>query len=214
MLKVFLLLIGLLVTSNSYAGTIEVGHEETSNGISNNYASTLNIVDKIEDMAIKVSYEYGKTDDIIIKDSGNISLGYDPELNERWGLWLDETIGYNKIINIDYENMLGIGLRYYIMKNDYGKLSISGGILYHYISEQEEGRYSWMLKYGNDIYEVLYFYQPSFKDSNDYITKVDSSIKVAELNDFLTMKLYYKTEYRSIIEYDYEKIGVKFSIEY
>lgn len=213
-MKVFLLLIGLLVTTNSYAGTIEVGHEETSNGITNTYATTLNIVDNIGDMVVRVSHEYGKTDDIVIKDSGNISLGYDPELNERWGLWLDESVGYNKVIDIDYENMLGVGLRYYIMKNDYGKLSISGGVLYHYISEQEEGRYSWRIKYGDGLYEVVYFYQPSIEDSDDYITKVDSSIKVAELNDFLTMKLYYKAEYRSIIEYDYEKIGMKFSIKY
>ncbi len=204
----------LLISTNVYAGTVEVGHEETNNDSSNTYASTIKIVDDIEDiLSINISYEYGKTDNVVSKDVGSISIGYDPEINERWGLWVVETAGYNNIIGVKYENLFGVGLRYYIFKNDYGKFSISGGVLYHYISDQEEGRYSWRLKYGNDIISAVYYYQPSIEDGNDYIAKFDGSIKVAEYKK-VDVKVYYKTEYRSEIDYDYNSSGMKLSIEY
>lgn len=208
----------LLITSNVYAGTVEVGYDETNNDTSNSYTTSLDFKDVIKDIVtINGHYEYGKTEDIVTKDVGSISIGYDPEINEKWGVWVDETIGYNKIIGIDYENRIGVGLRYYIIKKDGKypiKLSISGGILYHYISEQEEGRYSWRLKYGDSIYKAIYYYQPSIDDGGDYISLFDGSIKIAEINDYLSMKIYYKSEYRSEIKSSYNNSGLKFSIEY
>ena len=214
-MKVILMIITLLITTDVYAGTVEIGYEETNNDVSNSYTSSLDFSDEISDVVtLNGQYRYGETDDTTTKDDGSISIGYDPEINEKWGVWVDETIGYNKIIGIDYENRIGVGVRYYIMKNIYRKLSISGGLLYHYISDQEEGRYSWRLKYGDGVFKAIYFYQPSIEDNYDYISVFDSSIKIAEINDYLTMKIYYTSEYRSEIDSRYNNSGLKISYKY
>ncbi len=183
------------------------------------HTADVSFSDKISDkISISGYYRNGKTDGVVTQDEGEIGLHYNPQINEKWSLWLDERVGYNKMLGIDYENDLGVGLKYYLYKRDEIKLSLSSGILYQYISmagndEENHGRYSHRAKFGSDIVSLVYFYQPDIQDSSDYITKFSGDVRVAKIKDNISILLNYKNDYRSTTGRS-ESSGIKLRVEY
>lgn len=179
------------------------------------HTADIGFSDKISDkIGISGYYRNGKTDGVVTQDEGEIDLQYNPKINDKWSLWLDERIGYNKVLGIDYENDLGVGLKYYLFQSMDTKLSLSSGILYQYTPEEDHGRYSHRVKFSsNDIVSVVYFYQPDINDSSDYITKLNCDVRLAKIKDNISILLNYKNDYRSTSGLS-ESTGIKLRFEY
>jgi hypothetical protein len=219
---IFLMIAGCSGTAS--AGNIDfLWSGSNVRGIKN---STLGIdfADTIEDkLELSAYYRKGKTDGIVTQDEGELDLNYSPAINERWSLWLDERVGYNKVLGIDFENDIGAGLKYYIYKKKSTKLSFSGGFLYQFTSlncsdpatceQTGQGRYSYRAKFNNDFLSLIYFYQPSMQNSADYITKFTGDLKLAKIKDHISLLFNYKNEYRSLYGRS-ESGGIKLRIEY
>ncbi len=218
---IFMLLMGCL--DFAYAGNIDLlWNGSNVYGIKN---STLgvdisdNITDQLE---ISGYYRKGKTDDVITQDEGKINLNYDPSISDRWSLWLDERIQYNEMIGLDFENDLGIGLKYYVYKQAETKFSLSSGILYQLTSSDcdapatcsqgDHGRYSNRAKFSNEIISLIYFYQPDIHDSSDYITTFVGK-GLVKIKDNSSLLFDYKNNYRSLYGRS-ESGGIKIRIEY
>ena len=233
-MKILLLIFFLLsIPVSAYSGTIDLGYRETGNASAKGYVSTIDFKDEISDVVtLDAHYEYGEVNEIITNDSGHVAVNYDPEINDKWGVWLDERVGYDNIIGVKFENKVGFGTRYYIIKKEIGedkdkymkKLSISGGVLYHYVAEEDEddseiirgtgtGRYSLRLKYSDKIIESVYFYQPSVEDNDDYITIWNSTVKIIAGVRY-SVKIFLKKEYRSIYDTTNTIKGVSIGINY
>lgn len=193
MKSVFLLIILMLSPALSSAGDIGISYLSSHSMVDSSYMSA-EISDQSGPFDFRAEYNYGKTDGIVSTDNGEVSLGYDPIISERVSLWFDERVGYNKIMGVRFENFIGFGPKYYVLKDDKRKLSLSTGVLYHYRSDVEEGdgRYSHRIKYGDAWISGVYFYQPNMRDSSDYITDGELSIKLSDV-----LSIFYREEYRS-----------------
>lgn len=174
-----------------------------------------NITSKLD---VSGYYRKGAISGVVTQDEGEIGLNYDPPINDRWSLWLDERVGYNKMLGMDFENNLGVGLKYYVYKHGETKFSWSSGILYQFTSmdgndKEGHGRYSHRAKFNGGPVALVYFYQPDMSDSSDYITKFIGDVALAKINDSLSIFLHYKNEYRSLYGRS-EKSGIKLRFEY
>lgn len=201
-------------TSTTHAGTIDLLYSgSAANGIRSyklggGFAHTLS-----DEITVSGDYHKGKTSGIVTQDKGDISLHFNPPINERWSLWLDERVGYDKMFGIDFENYLGAGLKYYLYKKGKTKFSLSSGILYQYTPDKDHGRYSHRAKFGNGILSLVYFYQPNIEDDSDYITKFAGDLKLAEVGDGVFILLHHKSEYRSLFGRS-DNSGIKLRVEY
>ncbi|MCK5611426.1 DUF481 domain-containing protein [Candidatus Pacearchaeota archaeon] len=222
-MKIFTLIL-LMIPGLAMAGNIDLSWKGSDNYGVRSYTKGIDFSDDIANKAsIDGYYRYGKTAGIVTMDEGELGLNYDPPINDRWSLWLDERVGYNKVIGIDFENYLGFGAKYYIYKTDDTKFSLSGGVLYQFTSlncsdpttcnQEGTGRYSYRAKFSNEQLLLIYFYQPNINDHTDYITKFTGEAKLATITDAASLLLHYKNEYRSLYGQS-ESSGVKLRIEY
>lgn len=219
---ILLMLAGCAGTAN--AGNIDLlWNGSEVHGIKS-YTLGVDFSDDINDeLELSGYYRKGKTEGIVTVDEGELGLNYDPAINDRWSLWLDERAGYNKMLGIDFENDLGAGLKYYVYKQEETKFSLSSGFLYQFTSlncddpatcsQAGHGRYSHRAKFSSNILSLIYFYQPNVSDSSDYITKFIGDIRLVEIKDHISILLHYKNEYRSLSGRS-ENSGIKLRIEY
>ena len=193
LLYLFTLIVVLLPLPGS-AGELAISYSSMKSTVES-YATSARVSDQAGPFDLYAEYHYGKTDDIVSTDDGEVGVGYDPIINERLSLWFDERVGYNKMMGVRFENFVGFGPKYYILKDDKRKLSLSTGVLYHYRADAEEGdgRYSHRIKYGDAWISGVYFYQPNMRDSADYITEGEIRIKLSDV-----LSVFYREEYRSL----------------
>ena len=193
-----------------FAGNFSLSWIETQSGIKEKVISSA-LSDSAGAFDFNANYKYGTSGGTVTKDQGSLSLGYDPKINDKWSIWLDYTAGYNKPWGIEFENMLGGGPKYYIIKNDDRKMSFSTGILYQYDANTQEGqrRLSHRLKYKDRRTALTYFHQPDIDNSADYISKGTATFKLTKL-----FSAFYSDSYRSIGELKETEQGVRLEIEY
>ena len=211
----FVLLVLMTHSGTTYAGNLDLLYSGSNIHGIKNHTVEVSFSDKISDkISISGYYRNGKTDSIVTQDEGEFDLHYNPQINEKWSLWLDERIGYNKMLGVDFENNLGVGLKYNLFQSSKTKLSLSSGILYQYTSEEGHGRYSHRVKFSwGDAISAVYFYQPDIKDSSDYITKFNGDVRVAKIKDNISILLNYKNDYRSTTGRS-EGSGIKLRVKY
>lgn len=192
-LYLFTLIVVLLPLPGS-AGELDISYASMESMV-DSYVVSAGISDQAGPLDFYAEYHYGKTDDIVSTDNGEVGVGYDPIINERLSLWFDERVGYNKMIGVRFENFVGFGPKYYLVKSEKRKLSLSTGILYHYRADDDEGngRYSHRFKYKDSWISGVYFYQPNMRDSADYITEGEIRIKLSDM-----LSVFYREEYRSL----------------
>ena len=189
MTKFASVIIFLMFAGISHAGNIDLLWNGSNVHGVKSYTLGIDFSDDITDILdISGSCRKGKAGGVVSKDEGEIGLNYNPQINARWSIWLNERAGYNKMLGIDYENDLGIGLKYYVYKQGETKFSLSSGILYKFTSAQEDhGRYSHRAKFKSDIFSLIYFYQPNMGDSSDYITKFIGDIGLLKIKDYASI---------------------------
>lgn len=194
MKSVLILIILMLSPALSSAGDIGISYSSSHSMVDSSYMSA-EISDQSGPFDFRAEYSYGKTDSVVSTDNGEVSIGYDPIISERVSLWFDERVRFNKMIGVRFENFVGFGPKYYIMKSEKRKLSLSTGILYHYRADDDEGngRYSHRIKYKDSWVSGVYFYQPNMRDSSDYITEGELRIKINNV-----LSVFYREEYRSL----------------
>ena len=201
-----ILLFGLALASLAQAAEINfgaTGHNGTVNSF--NYHADVNVSD--EDSYASAEWNYGKTADIVSSDNAYLKLGYDPALSAKWSLWFFNQTGYNKVRGIEIEDFLGVGPKYTFIKSKKVSLSMSTGLIFHYISDtmgvRSVKRMSWRPKasYQGEMASVSFvaFYQPDIDDFNDYIVtgKIITSYKISEVT---SIKIVLNDEYRSVTE--------------
>jgi hypothetical protein len=178
----------------SSAGDIGISYLSSSSTVESNTMSA-EISDQSGPFDFRAEYSYGKTNGIVSTDDGEVFTGYDPTISERVSLWFYERARFNKMIGIRFENFVGFGLKYYLVKSEKRTSSLSNGIIYHYRADDDEGngRYSNMFKYEDEWVSGVYTYQPNMSDSSDYITEGELRIKIKE-----GLSVFYKEEYRSV----------------
>ena len=197
-----------------YAGNLDLLYSGSNIQGTKSHTADVSFSDKISIVGISGYYRNGKTDGIVTQDEGELDLHYSPRINDKWSLWLDERVGYNKMLSIDYENDLGVGLKCYLYNESMAKLSLSSGILYQYTSKDGHGRYSHRVKFSmKDAVSLVYFYQPDIEDRHDYITKFNGDVRLAKIKDNVSILLNYKNDYRSTSGRS-ESSGVKLRVEY
>ena len=196
----------LLLPSICSAGELYLNHSQIDGEISG-YVTTVGIDDKIDEIDFSAYYKYGETEGIVSRDEGSFSFGYDPRISDKWYLWFDEIVGYNKVIGIRFENFAGGGLKY----QPFDFLSLSGGVLYYFKDSDKsgEGLYSFRLKFENEAARFVYFYQPYMDDTGESITKGR-----IELKPFKSIMLYHEFENRSLENSAVSESGIKFVLKY
>lgn len=212
---IFLIGIGSAAVAN--AGNIDLlWNGDEVHGVKS-YTLGIGFSDDITDeLGLSGYYRKGKKVGVVTKDEGELDLHYNPTINDKWSLWLDERARYNKMLGIDFENDLGVGLKYYVYKQKETKFSLSSGVLYQYTvtsNREGRGRYSHLAKFKNNSISLIYFYQPNISDSSDYITKFIGDVKLVEIKENISVLLHYKNEYRSLSGRS-ENSGIKLRIEY
>lgn len=201
-----LILLILLLPSICSAGELYLNHSQMAGEISG-HVTTIGIDDTADTIDFSAYYKYGETEGIVSRDEGSFSFGYDPQVSDRWHLWFDEVVGYNKVLGIRFENFAGGGVKYRALDS----LSFSGGVLYYYKAsdKQGEGLYSFRLKFENDIAKAVYFYQPYIDDAGEKITKGRVEIK-----PFGHVLLYHEFENRTVDDSAVSESGIKFVFKY
>lgn len=194
----------------SSAGDIGISYLSSDSSISSSSMSA-KISDQSGPFDFRVEYSYGKTDGIVSTDDGEVSIGCDPVISERVSLWFDERVRFNNMVGVKFENFVGFGPKYYIIADEEESFTLSTGILYHYREgdEKGKGRYSHRLKYSSDWIKGVYFYQPNMRDSSDYLTKGEVSIKLRDV-----LSVFYKEEYCSLDDLRNVKKGFMFNFHF
>ena len=201
-----ILLFILLFPSICSAGELYLEHSQTSGEI-RSYVTAIGVDDKLDVVDFSAFYKYGKTEGIVSRDEGSFSFGYDPQIADKWFLWFDESVGFNKVIDVSFENFAGGGLKYQV----FDSLSLSGGVLYHYQAGDEsgEGLYSFRVKFEDETAKIVCFYQPYFDDTSEAITKGRVEIKPHE-----SIIFYYEFENRSYEDSSISESGIKFVLKF
>lgn len=222
-ISILILITLLAVADASHAGQLDLLYDSSvADGVSG-YTVGLDLEDLIADkIAISAYYHDSESEDIVIKDDGELRLEYDPAINDRWNLWVDVAAGYDKMLSIDREISTGIGIKYYILKSNSRKLSLSGGVLYDHIStdcselddcsEGGNGRYSFMLKFKADTFKLVALYQPGMEDYSDYNGQVDCDAEVAKVGKW-SLLTYAKWKHKSNYGNSLNK-GIKIRLNY
>lgn len=193
-----------------FAGELSLNYTATGYETSG-YSTSGRVSDSRGPIGFHAEAAYGEIDHVATIDRGEIGINYDPAITERWSLWLDETVGYNRIAGIRFENMMGCGPKIYLMKNEDRKLSFSTGVLYHLkdTNAKGSGRYSHRIKYKDRRSSFVYFYQPNIDNSQDYLVK--SSIKF-KLTKFISA--FYNDSYRSLENLKEIEQGIRLEVKY
>lgn len=223
MIKVLVITTAFILSSSiAFAGSIGINYTQKTKSDStlDSYVKSIDFEDSVADIVdLSGSYNYGKTGDLVTTDDGMFSIGYTPAVTKRWYLWLRETVGYDKTIDIAIENTIGFGPKYVLYYNEENdaKLSLSAGILYHFISvnnaHSSDSRYSYRVKFSSKLLRFVYYKQPTTKNSKDYISTIDSDIKIASF-DMVSVKLFYKGKYRSIYKDTATTEGMKLVLDF
>ena len=205
-----MLIVLVMPASLIHAGELDIYYSSKSTDI-DSYMMSAKISDRVGPLSLHAEYNYGKSNDLVDTDDGEISIGYDLVLNDKWSLWFDELVGYNKVLDISFENFIGFGPKYYLVKKENMEASISTGVLYQYQggAEKGSGRYSHRLKYDDGLISATYFYQPNMRDSSDYISSGDVRIKLSD-----TLSVFYEKEYRSKINEREARRGIVFTLQF
>jgi len=213
MIRIIAILIFLVFPGITMAGTIDLMWKQSNDYGIKSYTKGIDFTDQTGPTEINGYYRYGETDNIVSQDEGELGINYDPPLNDKWSLWLDERVSYDKVLGIDFENNLGFGLKYYVYKekdeaDEDVKFSLSAGLLYQFISwncddpayceKTGTGRYSYRAKFSKYKMLLVYSYQPNINDSSDYISKFSSEIKLADVGKGITLVWRYENEYWSL----------------
>ncbi len=219
-----LILIALLaLASTSHGGQLDLLYDSSVADEVNGYTVGLDLEDSIDDkIIISAYYRRSELEDIVSKDEGELSVEYDPAINDRWSLWFDETVGYDKVLGINRESSTGFGVKYYILKSESKKLSLSGGVLYDHIStdcsevddcsEGGNGRYSFRIKFKNDTFKAVALYQPVMGDHSDYNGQVECDAEMGKVGR-LSLLLYAKWKHKSDYGVSLNK-GIKIRLNY
>ena len=110
--------------------------------------------------------------------------------------------------NINVENFLGFGPKYYFHKTDNTKFSMSVWYLNQYTDYSDKAaesthRMSYRPKYSyrNGVHEVkaVFYYQPSLNEPDNYRTIAEASYSV-DISDTQAVGFRYRDEYRSMAE--------------
>ena len=222
-ISILVLITLLALASMSHAGQLDLLYDSSiSDGVSG-YTGGLNLEDSIDDkITISVYYRRSKLEDVVSEDEGELSIEYDPAINERWSLWFDESVGYDKMLGINRESNIEFGVKYYILKFDSRKLSLSGGILYGHIStdcsevddcnEGWNGRYSFRIKFKNDIFKAVALYQPAIEEHSDYNVQIECDAEMAKVGR-LSLLVYAKWKHKSDYGISLNK-GIKIRLNY
>ena len=196
----------LLLPSICSAGELYLNHSQIDGEISG-HITTVGIDNIADAIDFSAYYKYGETEEIVSRDEGAFSFGYNPQVSDKWFLWFDEVVGYNKVLGIRFENFVGGGVKYQVLDS----LSFSGGGLYYYKDSDEsgEGLYSFRLKFENSAAKIVYFYQPYIDDPGEEIMKGR-----AEIKPFGAVVLYHEFENRSVENSAVSESGIKFVFKY
>ena len=197
-----------------YAGQFDFSYRALSSENSSDYMSSVDFKEIIaEKVELSGRYRYAETNNIVGTDEAEFRIGWDPVINDRWSLWMDESFGYNKGLGIDFQNKLGFGVKYYIYKGESVGFSLSAGILYElvFMDDKKEGfgRYSIRPVAHVGPVKMIYFYQPAMGDMDDYISKFYGEIVLATKGLFSVVS-YYEFEERGLIRVAYHGVKGRF----
>ena len=222
-----ILLFGLC--TEAIGGNMYVERERSSNKLADSYSLGFGVEDEpTETLTVEGKYKQGKTNGIVTTNLGYFKINYDPPINGSYHGWLYNETGYDEARNVDLENMMGFGIKRYLIKtkhDDYTiKLSISFGLLYDFksikdpatqnIFNEGKSRYSLRLMYSSDKFILVGFHQPSTEDKEDFINTLYVSFKIAKVYDLGHLHWYYSYEYESLHDYPTVSDGIKLEIKY
>ena len=223
MIRIIAIALFLVFPGIALAGNIDLMWEQSNDYGVKSYVKGIDFTDSTGEATIDGYYRYGKTEGIVSRDEGELGIGYDPALTDRWSLWLDERVSYDKVLGIDFENNLGFGAKYYVYKKEETKFSLSAGVLYQFTSwncddpatcEQiGTGRYSYRAKFSNEKIYMAYYYEPNVSDGSDYISTFISEVEVATVSESMALIWSYENEYWSLYG-QAETSGIKLRIKY
>ena len=228
MIRIIAIAIFLVFPGIALAGNIDLMWEQSNDYGVKSYVKGIDFTDKTGQATIDGYYRYGKTEGIVSQDEGELGINYDPPLNDRWSLWLDERVSYDKVLGIDFENNIGFGLKYYVYKgkdeaDEDIKFSLSAGVLYQFTSwncaeyetcyQEGTGRYSYRAKFSKLKLHLAYYYQPNINDASDYISTFESEIKLADVSKGVAVIWSYENEYWSLYG-QREVSGIKLRFRY
>lgn len=201
---IYAILLSLIFTTPAWAWKGDLGYTGTSS--TDTYILT--IKHQTGPWSLDADYRYGETDDVTTTDQGYLNVIYDHKLSDRWSVAGGNKAGFNNIRGIDVENFLGAGPKFYILKDDTTKLSVSVWYLGQYTEYSDRDsesvhRMSYRPKFShrNGVHEVraVFYYQPSLNNPDDYITVLEASYN-KKMSDTQAVGFRYKDEYRSMAD--------------
>lgn len=222
-MNILVLITLLALASTSNAGQLDLFYDSSvADGVSG-YMAGLDLEDSIDDeITLSMYYRRSESEDVVSEDKGELRVEYDPAINDWWNLWFDERVGYDKVLGINRESSTGFGVKYYILKSESRKLSLSGGVLYDHIStdcsevddcsEVGNGRYSFRIKFKNDTFKAVVLYQPVMGDHSDYNGQVECDAEMAKVGR-LSLLVYAKWKHKSDYGISRNK-GIKIRLNY
>ena len=194
----------------SFAGTFDLGLNYAS-GVSDKKGANTSLEIKTGNFSFGIDFDYARQDATTDKDNMSFGAGYDKEISKKWDYWLFNLSKYDRIQKINIENFFGGGPKYTFIENADLKLSLSCGIVQHYIDYENvktenlvrfSGRVKTNLMITNDLsLGFIGFYQPNMADFNDYIVTIATYISHS-ITKTISLKLKVNDIYRSITEAD------------
>ena len=204
---IYAMLLSLLIATPALAWKGDLGYTGTT-GASNTETVILNVSHKVGSWGFNAEGRYGETDGVTSINQGYFSAIYEYELSARYSIAGGNNIGFNAMRNRNVENFFGFGPKCYFYKTDNTKLSMSVWYLNQYTDYSDKAaesthRMSYRPKfsYRNGSHEIkmVFFYQPSLNEPDNYRTVAEASYSV-DISDTQAVGFRYSDEYRSMAE--------------
>lgn len=195
--------------SIAFAGTFDLGLNYAS-GVSEKKGVNTSFKVKRGSFTFGLDFNYARQDEDTAQDNLGFGVGYDKELSKKWSYWIFNLSKYDRLQKINIENFFGGGPKYTFIKNEnLTVLSLSGGILQHYIDYENietknltrfSGRLTTGFQITKDIrFGLIGFYQPDIGDFNDYIIRIMTDLSQS-ITKTVSLKFKIHNLYRSVTE--------------
>jgi hypothetical protein len=109
----------------------------------NSHAYMVRIEGDVGSWDYQAERSYAETGEITTVDKYLVGVGVDYDVTDRFRVWADEI--YQQNIMPEYENLIGGGPKYYLIRTDSWKVSTSTGIMHRWTEYNDEENTSTVL---------------------------------------------------------------------
>lgn len=205
-------------SEKTWSFSLSGGYTEKSGNtdtVNTTFGGFVKFDDDITEFRIGYSGSYGRLKGVVNDNKGTGIINFDNYLFWRFEFFSYSMIDYNRITHLRYRSGSGAGGKFFIIRNSYLRVDISGAPIYQYEDFEDQPadkQWRWSIRGRVQIFPVeekfsikyYFFYIPVIENRDEYRTIQEITAEV-KIGTSLMLKTGYYREYNTYNAEAYQK---------